>query len=135
MTIDEAEDHRQISRLCDTFAIAAMRKDLDAWGRTWAAEGVWNLPVFEAPVRGRDNIIKAFGARFDATKLLSMAPLAREVDLDGDRATGKIHYQEIIFLANGDPRKFVMGCYHDEYRRVDGAWLFAARDYEVFGRA
>ena len=52
------------------------------------------------------------------------------ISVDGDTATGRCGV-EIRMVHNGEAYT-VAGHYHDTYRREDGTWLFAERDFQVF---
>ena len=55
------------------------------------------------------------------------------IEGDGDQATMKL-YVEVKNLAD-EAKPLLVGCYHDELRRVDGRWKFARRVVEVDYRA
>lgn len=50
------------------------------------------------------------------------------IEVEGDSATGNAVMEAQIY---GSETK-IIGEYHDEFRRVDGAWYFASRIYTVF---
>ena len=52
------------------------------------------------------------------------------IDVNGDTATGRCGV-EIRLVQNGEAYT-AAGHYFDTYRRVDGRWLFAERDFHTF---
>ncbi|MEQ8233636.1 MAG: nuclear transport factor 2 family protein [Gammaproteobacteria bacterium] len=63
-------------------------------------------------------------------KHLVMSPLI-DVGVDGERAHG-VSYLVATAIARASGEAFqASGTYHDEYRRVDGRWLFQHRRIEV----
>ena len=56
------------------------------------------------------------------------------VDIDGDEAHGRLYIQELRQERDGHQWTTAVGLYRDRYRRVDGEWRFAARDYTSIAR-
>lgn len=52
------------------------------------------------------------------------------IEVDGDTARGRCGVE--IRMVNKGEAYTVAGHYHDTYRRVNGRWLFAERDFQVF---
>ena len=126
------EDRLAIRELIEAFSAAVMRIDADVWAETWAEEGVWTLPSMPDGAHGRDSIREAFKEKLAAVETISMIAFPADLTIEGDRATGKAYCRELIFTKGGD-QKILIGCFHDEYVRCDGEWLFLARNYEVIG--
>lgn len=132
MNVGSVEDRLAIRELIETFAVGAMRIDTEIWGSTWAEEGSWKLPSMDAPATGKSQVVAAFKEKMEYVQFMSMIPLPTDLIVDGDRAKGKVHCQEVIFPKSGE-RKIVVGCFDDEYVKRDGRWYFLSRDYEVLG--
>lgn len=132
MSTGTVEDRLAIRELIEKFGVGAMRLDPQLWGETWADNGAWKLVSHPAPVVGKANIIEAFAKVTDYAQFLGMGAFPYDLVFDGDRATGKAYCQETIFPKSGG-RKFVVGCFDDEYVKENGRWLFTKRFYEVLG--
>lgn len=124
------EDRLAIRELIEAFAAGAMRFDPDYWGQTWADDGVWKLVSMPEPVHGKENIVAAFVRVMSYAEALSMISFPADLVVEGDRAQGKAYCRELIFPKAGG-RIAVVGCYHDQYVRRDGRWLFQSRFYEI----
>ncbi len=132
MNTGPIEDRLAIRELIETFAVGAMRIDLDIWGSTWAEEGSWNLPSLEQPAVGKSTILATFKEKLAYVDFMSMIAFPTELAIDGDSATGKAYSRELIYTKDGS-QKIVIGCFHDEYVKRDGRWYFLSRDFEIIG--
>jgi SnoaL-like domain len=54
---------------------------------------------------------------------------------DPDRATARLYICELRQDAASGRSTQAFGVYRDEYRRVDGDWRFARRDYQSLARS
>jgi hypothetical protein len=126
------EDRLAIRELVETFCVGIMRLDREIWMSTWAEEGAWMLPSMAEPVRGTANLRAAFQDKTGYFKFMGMLFFPTDLVVEGDRARAKAYGQEII-LPKAGGQKICIGCYHDEYVRRDGRWLFLSRDFEVLG--
>lgn len=124
------EDAFEIRALVERYADAVCRRDAADWGATWAPDATWDLgPGRE--VTGREQIVELW------TKLMAGFPTAIQIihsgvvtSIEGDRATARWYLSEFILQAD-DARRMGVGVYHDEYRKADGAWMFARRRYNL----
>jgi hypothetical protein len=132
MNTGPTEDRLAIRELIETFAVGVMRMDPEIWGSTWAEEGMWKIPSMTEPVKGKKNLLPAFKERMAYVKFMSMISFPTELVIEGDRARGRAHGQEIIIPKTGG-RKFVVGCFDDEYVKRNGRWYFLSRVFEVLG--
>lgn len=114
-----------ISRYCD----AVVRRDAQAFGATWAADGVWQLGK---PIEGRVAVVAAFEKLLKGyTWLVQSAPNAVfEVDEATGTGTGRVTIVEQYHRTKGGDGSLV-GVYHDRYVRTGGEWRFAERRIEV----
>ncbi len=130
------EDRLAIRELIETFANQAMRTDPDTWGATWADSDdcSWKLVSFPKPVVGKKAIVDKFAQVLDYVDFLSMISVPADIQIDGDRATGKAYCREWV-VANNGAHKHLVGCYHDEYIKHSGRWLFLTRRYEILGQS
>ncbi|NND66038.1 MAG: nuclear transport factor 2 family protein [Halioglobus sp.] len=132
MSKGSVEDRLAIRELIERFSAAVIRIDADRFASTFAQDGVWILPSVPDGTRGRDNIRAVFGEKLAYVEHIHMVGFPDELVFDGDRATGATYCRELIFTKDGE-QKLLIGCFHDEYVKVDGEWLFQSRDYEVVG--
>ena len=132
MNAGPIEDRLAIRELIETFAAGAMRIDAEIWGDTWAEEGSWKLPSMAEPATGKSNVIATFMQKMAYVNYMSMISFPADLVIEGDRAHGKAYCRELIYPKSGG-QKLVVGCFHDQYVKRDGRWLFLARDYEVMG--
>lgn len=127
------EDRLEIRELIEAFANAAMVIDVKKWGDTWAEEGTWNLPSFEAPVSGKQNVISAFAQKMEYVDYMSMISVPDEMQVDGDSASCKTYCRELIYPKAGG-KVIVVGYFDDEMVKRDGRWQFVSRFYNVMGK-
>jgi uncharacterized protein (TIGR02246 family) len=90
-------------------------------------DGVFKIRGRE--VRGTDELREFYGG---AAEGVTPKPFIQNhvIDVDGDEATGRCAV-EIRMVHNGEAYT-VAGHYADRYRRVDGRWRFAERDFKVY---
>lgn len=122
------EDRIAIRELGEIYADGVVRVDADTWATVWADDAHWNLMGME--VDGKDNIVafwkQAMGG-FDAVSFCC-APCAIEVE--GDRASGRVQTQEIMRMADGRTR-VVGGLYEDLLEKRDGRWVYTSRVFRI----
>ncbi len=122
------EDRLAIRERIEAYSDAVFRHDAEAWIACWAEDGVWRLPGID--VAGRPQIKAAWQGAMGAFTLAGFFATPGSIVVSGDRAKARVYTQEILILAAGGVRKIV-GAYEDELVRIDGAWLFASRAYNV----
>jgi 3-phenylpropionate/cinnamic acid dioxygenase small subunit len=147
--LQAAEDYIAIEQLLMRYAAALNTGDADAYVALFTQEAVFELrrdseePPFLGPFVGRDALRAQWfpDALADASgegASRSFGPMRHvttnyEIDVDGDRATVRAFFMEVI--SNGEnrpsgsnpPTIYQMGRYEDELVRQDGAWLFSKR--------
>ena len=134
MGTSELADRLAITELINRSVAAVMRKDVAGWGSTWAEDSSWKIDMLDEPARGRDAIVAIYAAIIQKFAFVSMTAFPTELAIDGDSATGKVYSQELMFPKEGG-QKILVGCFHDDYVRMGGGWLFRARRYETLYRA
>ena len=123
------EDDLAIRDLVYRYADAVCRRDQDAWGATWAEDGVWQLPG--APrMEGREAIVGLWAGAMGSFTFVVQIVHYGVLDIDGDKATGRWYLSENLKGADDDGR-YNIGCYQDRYVKRDGQWLFAERHYAI----
>jgi uncharacterized protein (TIGR02246 family) len=132
MSKGSVEDRLAIRELIERFCAAVIRIDAQRFAATFAEDGVWILPSVPEGTGGRDRIREVFAEKLAYVEHIHMAGFPDELAFDGDSATGKTYCRELIYTKDGD-QKVLIGCFHDEYVKQGGEWLFKSRDYEVVG--
>jgi hypothetical protein len=116
-----------IRTLLAKYADGVCRRDGDAWGATWAPDGIWDLGGGRK-VTGRDEIVPMWLGimnNFDGV-LHQYADGWADLDQDAGTGTGRWYVYETLKPSGGDPMVMI-GFYDDEYIKVDGQWHFASR--------
>ncbi|MEM8903152.1 MAG: nuclear transport factor 2 family protein [Actinomycetota bacterium] len=123
------EDRLAIRELAETYADAVCRRDADAWGATWAPEGVWDLGGRQ--VEGRSELVPFW------TKVMGGFPFVVQIihsvlvdEVEGDTATARCWLGEQLTDGDGNARTTV-GHYHDELVKLDGRWHYSRRTYQT----
>jgi len=135
MSSGSIEDRLAIRELVEAFANEAMRINPETWGATWADrdDASWKLVSFPEAVTGKNNIVEKFTTVMAYVGFLSMTSVPADLDFNGDTASGKAYCREWVYAKTG-AQKQIVGCYHDEYVKQNGNWLFKSRDYEILGQ-
>jgi ketosteroid isomerase-like protein len=132
MTTNTSDLERRIQRLEDIEAIKKLKAryadacdrnyDVDTLASLFAEDAIWDGGLFGVH-NGREEIRAFFqGVSSDITFAMHymMNPI---IDVDGDEATGEWYlFQTCTF--NGDQAIFGAARYDEQYRRIDGQWLF-----------
>jgi hypothetical protein len=81
---------------------------------------------------GVGTFVEAAIARFD---FFEFVILSSHLYLDGpDEARGRLYLCEVRHEREPGVRSEAFGLYHDHYRRLDGRWWFARRQYSSLAR-
>jgi hypothetical protein len=135
--VDDTADYVAITRLQAAYADAVTRR---AWEEFDA------LFVPDAPVRVdtvTNPVVEAAGPRaigdfiaraIERFEFFEFVPLNTVVEIDGNTARGRLYMCELRQEASNGHFSQAFGVYHDDYRRVDGRWQFAARRYQSLAR-
>ena len=118
------------ARYCDAVA----RFDLDQFAELWTDDADWVVPGV-ATTTGRDRIARLFGKLRGSYLLCTQEPMSGWVvpGAGPDEARARWQIRELQWKAE-QPVNCVMGVYSDRLVRVDGAWRFATRQFDVFYR-
>ena len=118
-------DRQAIADLVARYADAVCRRDGEAWGATWADDGLWQLPG--APeVRGRDNLVAFWNQAMAGFPFVAQLVHNGTTELSGDTATGRWYITEHLKTADGGGM-FNIGVYQDRFVRTADGWRFAER--------
>ncbi len=89
-------------------------------------------PIVATGGRGLGEFVRGAIERFD---FFEFVILSRRLWVDGgDDATGRLYMCEIRHDRATGTASQAFGVYHDNFRRVDGRWWFAARRYHSLAR-
>jgi len=140
--LQDTIDYVAITRLQNAYADAVTRRawaefhDMFLAGAPVRVDTVTN-PVIE--LAGPQQIGDFIGDAVERFEFFEFVPLSTRVVLraggDPDRATARLYICELRQDAASGRSTQAFGVYRDEYRRVDGDWRFARRDYQSLARS
>lgn len=122
------EDRLAIRELNETYGDGVLRFDAETWGSTWAEDAVWDFMGME--LKGRSAIVETWLSAMQGFEAVSFSCVPASIEIEGDRATSRVHTQEILKAKDGTTR-MVGGAYRDELERRDGRWVFTKRTFAV----
>lgn len=121
------EDRLAIRELHDTYCDAVLRRDPDDWGALWTEDAVWSLMGTE--VVGRENIVNLWNGAMSAFDAVSFLGIPASLEVNGDKASGRYQTHEV--LVEKGVTRMAGGRYDDEFRKVDGQWLYSKRIFNI----
>lgn len=125
------QDRELIRELLDNYCDAVNQRDGEAWGKTWAEDGVWQLPHLGMDgISGREAIVAGWLEAMELFPFVHMMAQAGSIEVDGERAVMRSYTAEVAVMQDGTeirPR----GQYDDLCILRDGQWLFAHRKFTV----
>jgi hypothetical protein len=134
----ETIDYVAITRLQSAYADVVNR-------RAWPELSGLFLP--DTPVRvdtvtnpaidlvGPGALGEFIGGAIERFEFFEFVVLNTTVDIDGDTATARVFMCELRQERDSGRFTRAFGVYHDDYRRVDDRWWFAARRYQSLARS
>ena len=134
-----ADDRAEIENLMSAYIFALDLKDVEAYVNTFTEDGIINHAG--GIERGREEIREfiagsAENARrqWEARDRSAPRPIPNrhlidnlELEVNGDTAKGRAYWTSVTVDADRHAHVSEYGFYEDEYRRVDGKWLFSYR--------
>lgn len=129
--VETLADELAVRHLAEHYADAATRLDPKDLASLFTEDGVWDADVFGRHA-GRDALEPFFGRMLSGwNAFVQVIPSGRVFldEADADRARGRWYVHEVGQRSNGTNFD-VVGVYHDEYVREDGAWRIASRRYD-----
>ena len=124
--IQELEDREAIRELTARYCHAVARGDGTAIVAMFTDDGVFQMEP--RAVSGRAELEDFYGAVSASPPIPFIQNHVIELAGDGARGTCSV---EIRLVQDGEAYT-AAGWYEDTYRRVDGSWRFARRDFHVF---
>ncbi|HJN92747.1 MAG TPA: nuclear transport factor 2 family protein [Dehalococcoidia bacterium] len=128
MTERRVADELEIRELVARYADAVCRRDTEAWGATWAADGAW--AILGQTTAGRAAVVALWERLMGGMAQVVQIPHEGILQFDGDAAKGCWYITEYGQLADGTAM-LTLGLYHDEYVQEDGAWRFGRRAFHA----
>jgi len=120
-------DKDDIRELTAKYCFAVAENDTAAIVGLFTPDGVFKIR--DKAVTGTEDLTEFYTGPPGA---ISPKPFIQNhvIEVDGDNATGRCGVE--IRVVHKDQAYTAAGHYYDTYRRVDGRWLFAQRDFRTF---
>jgi len=130
------EDRVAIRELLDANADAVCVVDAVAWGATWAADGVWELPDYPqiGKITGRANIVAAWTAAMAQYPGIIFVSTPGSIVVDGEQAVVRSYTSEVFDDQASGKTTRDRGRYDDLVVRHNGQWLFKTRRFKKLHR-
>jgi uncharacterized protein (TIGR02246 family) len=132
--VQRLEDLQEIRELFLEYGRCLDGKQFGALARLWAEDGQIVNSQGSGPARGHEAIEALMNSMLGSD--LAIEPGGEfhvfanpTVELDGDRASGRVMWLYITADEAGYPRLQQMGHYEDVLVREDGRWRFESRDW------
>jgi uncharacterized protein (TIGR02246 family) len=126
--IQNIEDKDEIRELTAKYCYAVVAQDSEALINMFTEDGVFDMSP-QMHFEGREELTKLY-----STQIGEVGPKpfiqSHVIKVDGDNATGNCAV-EIRLIDKGEAVT-ACGHYNDTYRRVDGEWKFAHRDFQLY---
>ena len=127
MTVDQVSSELAIRNLVARTADAVTNRDLETFGKMWAADAVWTVGDNQA--KGVERIVQFLSGAFERLPaIVQVAQAGFITHLAGDKAGGIWPVLELQSASDGKETMLV-GRYEDHYIRIDGEWFFSARSF------
>jgi len=134
-----ADDRAEIENLMSTYIFALDLKDVEAYANTFTEDGIINHAG--GIERGREEIREFIAGsaenarrKWEARDRSAPRPIPNrhiidnlELEVNGNTATGRAYWTSVTVDENRHAHVSEYGFYEDEYRRVNGKWLFSYR--------
>lgn len=134
MTMDAQalSDRAEILELCARYGRALDERNWDLMRTVFAEDGSADFALGK-PFNGIDEIIRGCRSQMDSLDQTQHFFGNYELELDGDRASGRCRLIGSAFLrsAIGAPSVCLRGEYVDEYIRTGDGWRIARRDLTI----
>lgn len=140
--LQDAVDYVAITRLQNAYADTVTRRAWSEFDDMFLAGAPVRVDTVTYPVielAGPQAVGDFIGGAVERFEFFEFVPLSTRVELraggDADRATARLYICELRQDAASGHATQAFGVYQDEYRRVDGRWWFARRDYQSLARS
>lgn len=126
----QAADRAMIQDLVSRYGFFADYGPDSAWVDLFAPDARWSVAGTGILVQGRDELLKLVAIIREHASGLHHAQSNQVIDLDGDRATGKVALNQFL-LRPEQIYSVGHGWYDDVYTRIDGRWYFEQRTAQL----
>ena len=125
------EDRLAIRELLDAYSDAVCTVDAEAWGATWAEDGVWELPDYPdiGQILGKRNIVTAWKAAMLSYPGIVFVATPGFIVVKGDTAASRSYTSEVFTDKDGVVNRH-RGRYDDVLVKRGGKWLFKSRVFK-----
>ena len=133
--IDAVYDELAVIQLVNRYTDTVNRKDWDALGNLFCADGVWDAGGPEAApltflFTGREQVVAGIRGLVTQLDFHVQTNHAVVVNVNGDRATASCTLHELARLPGGTAGQMIYGMYTDDIvRERDNQWRFAKRKF------
>ncbi|MDI9979519.1 nuclear transport factor 2 family protein [Rhodococcus sp. IEGM 1307] len=124
--LQEVADRALIQDLIARYAFFGDYGPNESFADLFTPDGTWVIAGTDVVVRGRDQLVQLVTAVRDNAPGAHHMQSNHVVDLDGDRATGKVELN-VFLLRPEEIYSNTHGWYEDVYVKVDGRWLIESR--------
>ena len=130
------EDRLAIRDLLDAYADAVCVVDAEAWGATWAEDGVWELPDYPqiGQITGKTQIVAAWIAAMAQYPGIIFVSTPGSIVIDGDKAVVRSYTSEVFDDRATGKTTRDRGRYDDVIVKLGGQWLFQRRRFKKLHR-
>ncbi len=126
--VQTLEDIEAIKKLKARYCEAADRRSEEAFLGCFTADATWEGGSFGS-YQGRDAIQKLFRAIPDALSFAIHYVMNPQIEVDGDRATGRWYLLEPCTMLEGGEQAVWGAAYYEEtYVRTEDGWKIATLD-------
>src|SRR5215475_2001751 len=134
--IGPVEDRVAIRELLDSYADAVCVVDSEAWGATWADDGVWELPDYPdiGSITGKANIVTAWIAAMAHYPGIIFVSTPGSIVIEGNEARVRSYTSEVFDDQVTGKTTRDRGRYDDVVVRRNGQWLFKKRRFKKLHR-
>ena len=140
--LQDTIDYVAITRLQNAYADAVTRRAWAEFHDMFLADAPVRVDTVTNPVIelvGPQQVGDFIGPAVERFEFFEFVPLSTRVAFrvggDPDRAAGRLYICELRQDAASGHSTQAFGVYRDDYRRVDGLWWFARRDYQSLARS
>lgn len=128
------EDRIAIRELLETYADAVCRVDAEAWGSTWAEDGLWEMPDYPGmgAITGRANIVAFWKKAMQGFPGLVFTATPGSIVVNGDEAR-VVSYTTEVYDQHGVTQR-ALGRYEDILVKRSGLWFFKERRFRYIHR-
>jgi uncharacterized protein (TIGR02246 family) len=117
-----------VRQLYARYIDAVWRKDADAFGQCFAANGEWKIAGMH--LRGRAEISAAIARLLGGYERVLMTVSAPVLEVGAGTATGRVHCLEYAKFLDGSSVATI-GIYYERYVEEEGRWRFQWRQWAL----